>query len=226
VDGAVAIVLAAGIGDRLGGETPKAFVPLAGRPLLLRAADAACASRAIASIVVAAPEGWEDLAHAIVEPVGAHAVVAGGPTRQASVRAALEVVPQECPVIVCHDAARPLATPRLFDVVVDALEGWDGVVPVVQVTDTVKRLRGELIEGTEPRASLGLAQTPQSFVADALREAHARAERDRHDVTDDATALELAGYRVRAVPGEPTNFKITTQEDLARAASILAVLES
>jgi 2-C-methyl-D-erythritol 4-phosphate cytidylyltransferase len=222
VDGAVAIVLAGGVGDRLGGGTPKAFVPLAGRPLLFRAAEAACGAGAIASIVVTAPAGWEDLAHAIVEPVGTHAVVTGGATRQASVRLALAVVPAECEAIVCHDAARPLATPALFDAVLDALDGWDGVVPVSPVADTVKRLSGDAIEGTMARESLGLAQTPQAFVARALRDAHARAERDRLEVTDDAAALEHAGYRVRAIRGEPGNFKITTAEDLRRAESALA----
>jgi 2-C-methyl-D-erythritol 4-phosphate cytidylyltransferase len=213
------------VGDRLGGGTPKAFVPLAGRPLLLRAAEAACGAREIASIVVTAPAGWEDLAHAIVEPVGTHAIVTGGRTRQASVRAALAAVPAGCEAIVCHDAARALATPSLFDAVLDALDGWDGVVPVVPVADTVKRLSGDAVEGTQARESLGLAQTPQAFVARALRDAHARAERDRLEVTDDAAALEHAGYRVRAIPGEPGNFKITTAGDLRRAESALAELE-
>jgi 2-C-methyl-D-erythritol 4-phosphate cytidylyltransferase len=222
VDGVVAIVLAGGVGDRLGGDTPKAFVPLAGRPLLLRAAEAACGARAISSIVVTAPAGWEDLAHAMVEPVGTHAVVTGGATRQASVRAALEAVPADCEAIVCHDAARPLATTALFEAVLDGLKGWDGVVPVVAVPDTVKRVGGDAVEGTLERASLRLAQTPQAFLAIALRDAHARAERDGLDVTDDAAALEHAGYRVRAVPGEPGNFKITTAEDLERAESALA----
>jgi 2-C-methyl-D-erythritol 4-phosphate cytidylyltransferase len=222
VEGAVAIVLAAGTGDRLGLESPKAFVPLAGRPLLHRAVAAACASRSVVSVVVAAPSGWEDLAHAIVEPLGPHAVVTGGATRQASVRAALEHVPAETRSIVCHDAARALASSSLFDAVVEALDGWDGVVPVVPVADTVKRLRGNVVEGTELRESLAFAQTPQAFVAGALREAHARAERDGILVTDDAAALELAGFRVRAVTGEPDNFKITTLRDLARAEAVLA----
>jgi 2-C-methyl-D-erythritol 4-phosphate cytidylyltransferase len=224
VDEAVAIVLAAGVGDRLGAGSPKAFLPLASRPILSWAAEAACASRGIASIVVTVPPGWEDRARAIVEPVGTHAVVTGGATRQASVRAALAAVPADCAAIVCHDAARPLATPALFDAVLDALDGWDGAVPVIPVPDTVKRLEGESIEGTHARESLGLAQTPQAFVAEALRDAHARAERDRLEVTDDAAALEHAGFRVRAIPGEPGNFKITTAEDLRRAESALGEL--
>jgi 2-C-methyl-D-erythritol 4-phosphate cytidylyltransferase len=128
-------------------------------------------------------------------------------------------------VVVCHDAARPLATPGLFGAVLDALEGWDGVVPVLPVPDTVKRVRGGLVEATEARDTLGLAQTPQAFATSALRDAHARAERDGHEVTDDAAALELVGYRVRAIAGEAANFKITTLEDLARAESILAERE-
>ena len=217
MEGAVAIVLAAGRGDRLGGETPKAFVPLAGRPLLAHAASAAGAAAPISLLVVAAPAGWEDLAKAILEPIAPHAVVTGGVTRQASVRAALGAVPDEAAAIVCHDAARALAPPELFEAVLSALDGWDGVVPVLPVTDTVKRVRAGEVEGTEPRDRLVLAQTPQAFVAAALRDAHARAERDGALVTDDAAALEAAGYRVRAVAGHPRAFKITTEEDLARA---------
>jgi 2-C-methyl-D-erythritol 4-phosphate cytidylyltransferase/2-C-methyl-D-erythritol 2,4-cyclodiphosphate synthase len=123
---------------------------------------------------------------------------------------------------VCHDAARALASPELFEAALEALEGWDGVVPVVPVTDTVKRIHGDVVEGTEAREALGLAQTPQAFVAAALTRAHAEAERRGLDVTDDAAALELAGFRVRAIAGEPRNFKITTREDLERAEALLA----
>lgn len=202
--------------------SPKAFVPLGGRPILARAVETALACPEIALVVVAAPPGAEDLAHAIVEPLGAHAVVTGGPTRQASIRAALAAVPADAAAVLCHDAARALATPALFAAVLEALEGWDGVVPVVPVADTVKRVRGERVVGTEPREELALAQTPQAFVASALRDAHGRAEAAGVEATDDAALLEWAGYRVRAIPGEPTNLKITTAEDLARAEALLA----
>jgi 2-C-methyl-D-erythritol 4-phosphate cytidylyltransferase len=219
---AVAIVAAAGSGERLGIPSPKAFVPLGGRPILARAVETALACPEIGLVVVAAPPGAEDLAHAIVEPLGAHAVVTGGPTRQTSIRAALAAVPADAPAVLCHDAARALATPALFAAVLEALEGWDGVVPVVPVADTVKRVRGERVVGTEPREELALAQTPQAFVAEALRDAHERAEVAGVEATDDAALLEWAGYRVRAIPGEPTNLKITTAEDLARAEAWLA----
>jgi 2-C-methyl-D-erythritol 4-phosphate cytidylyltransferase len=219
---AVAIVAAAGSGERLGVPGPKAFVSLGGRPILARAVEAALACPAVGLVVVAAPPGAEDLAHAIVEPLGAHAVVTGGATRQASVRAALAAVPQDAPAVLCHDAARALATPALFAAVLEALEGWDGVVPVVPVADTVKRVRGERVVGTEPREELALAQTPQAFVAEALRDAHARAEAAGVEATDDAALLEWAGYRVRVVPGEATNLKITTRADLGWAELLLA----
>jgi len=218
---AVAIVLGAGSGDRLGLRTAKAFVPLAGRPILARAVTAAFACPRVGLVVVTAPPGAEDLAHAIVEPLGSHSIVTGGPTRHASVQAALAVVPVEARAVLCHDAARALATPLLFSAVLDALDGWDGVVPVVPVLDTVKRVRGESIVGTETREELMLAQTPQAFSASALRDAHARAAEAGREFTDDAAALEWMGYRVRTVPGEPGNFKITTPADLARAERLL-----
>jgi len=223
VEGAVAIVLAAGSGERLGSRIPKAFVGLGGRPLLARALASALACPAIDAVVVAAPPGCEDLAHAVLEPFGTHAVVTGGETRQASVMAALAVVPEEVRVLVCHDAARPLATPRLFSAVIAALDivDVDGVVPVVPVADTVKRVRGGLVVGTERREELVFAQTPQAFRAAALRDAHARAAEGGVAFSDDAAAAEWAGYRVVAVEGEPSNFKITDMGDLARAEQVL-----
>lgn len=216
------IVLAAGSGERLGLEVPKAFAPLAGRPMVARTLAAALECRAIGKVVLVAPAGWEDRAH---ELAGASAsVVTGGPTRQASVRAALAAVEPDADAIVCHDAARPLASPALFAAVLDSLESWDGVVPVIPATDTLKRVREGRVEGTEARESIAFAQTPQAFVASALRDAHARAERDGIEVTDDAAALEAAGYRVRAIDGEPWNFKVTTAEDLARAEAVVAEL--
>ena len=220
MDGAVAIVLAAGLGERLGRDRPKAFIELAGRPILAHAVAAALGGPGITAVVVAVPAGLEDLARAIVEPFGSYPVVSGGATRRASVRAALEAVPMDVGVVVCHDAARPFATPALFGRVLEALHGVDGVVPVVDVRDTVKRVEDGMVVVTEPREGLMLAQTPQAFLAPALRDAHERAERDDIEVTDDAAALERAGFRVRAITGEPGNFKITTAEDLARAEAI------
>jgi 2-C-methyl-D-erythritol 4-phosphate cytidylyltransferase/2-C-methyl-D-erythritol 2,4-cyclodiphosphate synthase len=224
VERAALIVLAAGSGSRLGLDVPKAFAPLAGRTILEHALAAAFDPAWVDALVVAVPAGWEERAGTIMGPSYPRAVVTGGPSRQASVRAALAAVPADAETIVVHDAARPLTHPAFFLAVLKMLEGWDGVVPVTPVTDTVKRLDGERVVGTESRAALVLAQTPQAFRGGALRDAHARAERAGDAVTDDAEAVELAGYRVRAIGVDAANFKITTPEDLARAESVLAAV--
>jgi 2-C-methyl-D-erythritol 4-phosphate cytidylyltransferase/2-C-methyl-D-erythritol 2,4-cyclodiphosphate synthase len=161
----------------------------------------------------------------MVERLGTHAVVAGGDTRGASVRAALREVPADVSVVVCHDAARPFASPALFDAVVRTLDERPevaGVVPVLPVTDTVKRVSDGYVVRTERREELAFAQTPQAFRTAALREAHERAAAQGRDFSDDAALVEWAGHGIATVPGEPANFKITTSEDLARAAALVA----
>jgi len=220
VDGAVAIVLAAGRGERLDPALPKALVPVSGRSMVARAVQAASSCRSIAAVMVVAPEGFEEPVTKIVQALGVDVVVTGGATRQASVRSALRAVDPAVAAVVCHDAARPLATPGLFDRVLNALDGWDGVVPTIPVVDTIKRLAGERVQATEPREALALAQTPQAFTADALRAAHAVAERDGVGATDDAALLERAGFRVRAIDGERWNLKVTTPEDVRLAEAL------
>jgi 2-C-methyl-D-erythritol 4-phosphate cytidylyltransferase/2-C-methyl-D-erythritol 2,4-cyclodiphosphate synthase len=219
VDGAVAIVLAAGRGERMDTRLPKALMPFAGATIVERAVEVA--SAASVSVVVVAPPGWEAEVHrAVGRLFGVDAVVGGGETRQASVRAGLAAVAADVERILCHDAARPLASPALFTRALEALEGWDGVVPVLRVIDTVKRVQDGRIEGTEPRDALALAQTPQAFASAALRDAHERAAADGFEGSDDALLLERAGYRVRAIDGERTNLKITTAEDLLLAEAL------
>jgi len=224
--GAVAIVLAAGSGDRLGRGEPKAFLEVAGTPMVVRATEAAAACPAVGSLVVAVPRGHERSARTIVAPGKPVVVVSGGRSRHASVRAALAAVPDSASFIVCHDAARPFASPQQFVLVLGALEVTPdaaGAVPVVPVSDTVKRVRGGFVVRTEgSREELTLAQTPQAFRASALRDAHARAAQAGREFSDDAAALEWAGYRVAAVAGDPENFKITTPQDLALAELVAA----
>ncbi len=218
---AVGIVLAAGAGERLGLDVPKAFAPVGGRTLLELAA---AATTAVAErLVVAVPPGEEGRARDLLARVGGPAeVIAGGETRQASVRAALALVPPDAEAVLCHDAARPFASPELFRAVLEALSEADGAVPVVPIPDTVKVVEGGWVVETLPRERLGAAQTPQAFRAGPLREAHARALAAGRAFTDDAAVLEWAGFRVRAVPGEPGNFKVTTEEDLRRAEAVAA----
>jgi 2-C-methyl-D-erythritol 4-phosphate cytidylyltransferase len=215
----VAIVLAAGAGRRVGADEPKAFLPIAGRPILSVAAAAAAASPAIDAIVVTAPEGWEDRARACVEACTVPTtVVTGGASRQASVLAALDAVPADAAVVAIHDAARPFAPPDLFTAVVDAVtDATPGVVPLVPVNDTVKEVVDGRVVGTIDRDRLALAQTPQAFDIGVLRAAHRHAEAAGLVVTDDAAALEHDGLPIAAVPGDPGNLKITTLLDLANA---------
>ncbi|MCI0634375.1 MAG: 2-C-methyl-D-erythritol 4-phosphate cytidylyltransferase [Actinobacteria bacterium] len=218
--GAVAIVLAAGRGERLDPSLPKALVQVGGRTIVARGVGVASGCRGIDGVVVVAPAGFEDAVAELVRPFGVSDVVTGGATRQASVRAALDAVPAGIRAIVCHDAARPFATAELFERAMAALDGWNGVVPTLPVVDTLKRLAGERIEGTEPRGAFALAQTPQVFEADALRAAHEAALRDGVEATDDAALLERAGYRIRAIDGERLNLKITTWDDVRLAEAI------
>ncbi len=220
----VALILAAGEGRRLGASEPKAFIEIGGRTILSIAAAAAAASPAVDALVITVPESFEARAMEILAPIAkASTVVTGGLTRHASVRTALALVPGSASKVACHDAARPFVPPDMFTAVLDALDrGCDGVVPVLAVTDTVKRIADGLVTGTESRAELGLAQTPQAFHLEPFREAHERAEAERLDFTDDASVLEWAGYRVCVVAGEPMNFKITTLGDLARAQEMMA----
>ena len=215
---ATSIILAAGSGRRIGGDEPKAFLWIGGRPLVALSAAAAAASPAVGSVIVAVPAGMESKAEEVLAGIEVPVrVVTGGDTRQASVALALEAVTGST-VVVCHDAARPFAPPDLFSVVIEAIdEHVDGAIPVVPIADTVKRVRSGRVVGTESREGLALAQTPQAFRLEALLEAHTRAADASVEFTDDAGVLEWAGYRVAAVQGDPRNFKVTTLLDLARA---------
>ncbi len=205
-----AIVVAAGEGTRFGGR--KQFAALAGRSVAARAVDAA---RSVASyVVLVVPRDALDEAH------GADAVVAGGASRSASVRAGLGALDESFRVVVVHDAARPLASPELFEAVVGALDATTGIVgavPAIAITDTVKRVASSVVVATLPREELVIVQTPQAFVADALRSAHEHAD----EATDDAALVESAGGRVVVVDGEAQNRKLTTEDDLATATSVL-----
>jgi 2-C-methyl-D-erythritol 4-phosphate cytidylyltransferase len=220
---AIAVIVAAGSGSRLGGHEPKALLTIGGRPLVAMAVERALASPSIASVVVAAPAGFEARVRELLAPHAASSVVVtGGATRQRSVAAGLTAIEAQVHVVVVHDAARPFASPELFTAVVDAvMAGADAAAPVLPLVDTVKRVRDGSIIGTEPRDDLALAQTPQACRTELLRDGLAKAEESGLDFTDDAGLLEWVGVSVRTVSGEPGNFKVTTPSDLARADEIL-----
>ncbi|MFN2609191.1 MAG: 2-C-methyl-D-erythritol 4-phosphate cytidylyltransferase [Acidimicrobiales bacterium] len=200
-----AIVVAAGSGSRFGAR--KQYELLGDRRVLDWAVVAA--RTVAAGVVLVVPPDERARGEARVE-----AVVDGGATRSASVRAGLAAVPPDADVVVVHDAARPLATASLFRSVVAAvLDGADGAVPGVPLADTVKRVQDGAVVATLDRADLVAVQTPQAFRAAALRQAHAGGG----DATDDAALVEASGGRVVVVVGEATNVKLTAPGDLAAA---------
>jgi 2-C-methyl-D-erythritol 4-phosphate cytidylyltransferase len=214
------IVVAGGAGTRFG--APKQYALLGGRPVVARAV-AAC--RAVSSgVVLVVPAGAaraDGPAGADPERHGADLVVTGGATRAESVRCGLAAVPAEAEVIVVHDAVRPLASPALFRAVVEAVcaAGADGVVPGLPPSDTIKVVDEDgQVTSTLVRSTLVAVQTPQAFRAPILRRAH---EAARADATDDAMVVEALGGRVRVVPGEPGNLKITDPGDLEVAERLL-----
>jgi len=217
-----AILAAAGRGDRLGLDRPKAFAPLNDRPLIAESLERLDASEWIEGIVVAAPPEWEEPCILVAEEVAAGkvaATVTGGESRSESVRNALAEVPEDASVVLVHDAARPLVTEEVIERVVTALgDGWDGAVPALPVADTVKRVDGEAVAETLDREGLVSVQTPQAFVASVLRDALAG---DVVPAGDCASLVEARGGRVRVVEGARHLLKVTDSVDLELVASWL-----
>jgi 2-C-methyl-D-erythritol 4-phosphate cytidylyltransferase len=216
-----AVIVAAGRGERLGLDRPKAFARLNGRPLLAESLERLESSEWVDSIVVAAPPDWEEPVILLAEELGCGKVVAvvpGGESRAASVRAGLGEVPDEAAVALVHDAARPVLPEDVIERLMTALnEGWDGVVPGIPLADTVKRVDGDQVVETVDRERLVSAQTPQAFVWPTLRDAVAAGE----EATDCAALVEARGGRVKVVPGDRRLIKVTEPADLRLAASWL-----
>jgi 2-C-methyl-D-erythritol 4-phosphate cytidylyltransferase len=217
-----ALIAAAGSGERLGIDRPKAFVGLGGRPLLAECLDRLERCELVDAIVVAAPVGWEEPSILLAEELAASKVVScvtGGATRAESVAAALAEVPEGALVVLVHDAARPLVDNPVIERVLTPLgEGFDGAVPALPVDDTLKRVRAGLVAETVDRADLVAAQTPQAFLAQALRRAFGSG---LEGATDCAALVERAGGRVAVVDGDPRLRKVTTAADLALVESWL-----
>ena len=217
-----AVLAAAGRGERLGSDRPKAFARLGGRPLLAESLERLEESGWIDAIVIAAPPDWEEPSILVAEEIAAtkvNSAVTGGESRSESVRLALEEVPEEAAVVLVHDAARPVLPEEVIERVLAPLsEGWDGVVPVVPLADTVKRVEGGRVVETLPRADLVAVQTPQAFLADTLRRA---VSGDVSSATDCASLVEAQGGRVKVVEGDPRLLKVTDADDLALVESWL-----
>lgn len=218
-----AVVVAAGSGERLGAEHPKAFVAFGDDPLIASSVAALDDHPAIDGIVLVVPAGWEERATFMADDIGAGKAaiaVPGGATRSDSVAAGVAEVPADTAIILVHDAARPLVPADLIDRVLGGFaDGADGVIPVLPIDDTVKRVdaAGRVVE-TLDRSELRAVQTPQAFLADVFR--RAVAAEDRASGTDCASLVERAGGTIATVAGDPRTLKITTRADLERAEEL------
>lgn len=217
------VIVAAGSGTRLGADLPKAFVPVCGSSLLARSVRTALAVPDVAQVVVVAPATHQEQARAELPDEPRVGVVPGGAERTDSVAAGLAALDETVDVVLVHDCARALAPVSLFSAVAQAVSaGAPAVVPGLAVVDTIKAVDGDgVVVSTPDRATLRAVQTPQGFRREVLARAHASGLA----ATDDAALVEALGLPVLVVEGDPVAFKVTTQEDLARARRVVASLE-
>ncbi len=219
------IVVAAGEGTRLGADVPKAFVRVDDRSILRHALDGVFAARPM-QVIVVAPAGFEaeaeaELQSAAGERIDDCRVVTGAATRQLSVAAGLGALWSDITTVLVHDAARAFTPSGQIDAVADAVAEDSGVIPVLPVVDTLKRVADGRVVAAVDRAELAAAQTPQGFARLPLESAYATAIASGEEYTDDAALFAAAGHRVRHVPGSERAFKITTPADLERARQAL-----
>ena len=226
-----AIVVAAGRSTRMGGSD-KLAVEIGGRPLLAWTVTALAAAPAVGRVViVTSSERLAEVADAAWLPAKVVEVVVGGARRQESVHAGFVAFdrhdPDEAGVVLVHDAARPLIEPSLVAAVVGATARHGAAIPIVPVTETLKRLDGEVVGGTVERGGLGAAQTPQGARRDLLREAYRQFPAGGPQTfTDEAALLEACSIAVHVVPGDPGNLKVTHPGDLRRAVTVLTGLRA
>lgn len=229
--GTVGLIVAAGVGQRLGDGTPKGFVALAGEPLLVHSVRTFQRCDVIDSVTLVVGAAYLDRAATELDRAGLEvaALATGGPSRRESVRRGLQACPPGTGVVAVHDAARPLVTTDLVSRAVRALtDPWTAVAPGLPLVDTVKLVdeEAETVIRTVDRRTLWGVQTPQVFPMDLLRRLHDDEEAPAGSsvaapVTDDLELVEQAGGRVRMIKGERRNFKITYPEDLTVAEALV-----
>ena len=217
----IALIVAAGQGNRVGGEVPKQYRVIAGKTVLAHAHEALASHDAIDGVVVVVAAGQQDLAQALLgEDVQ---VVVGADSRRGSVHAGLEAIAAAggADIVLIHDAARPFLPPVVVDRLLDALMDKDGAIPILPVADTLVRGAGGLMENTVDRAQLHRVQTPQAFRFPAILAAH-RTWDTAHDATDDAQILRACGHDVMLVQGDERLNKLTYEQDFSRVQALLA----
>ena len=216
-----AVIVAAGNASRMQG-IDKVMAPLMGEPMVVRTVRAFQSCDAIREIVVVTRQDLlTQVMGLCVQYDKVRAVVVGGENRQQSVHLGLNALSDKVKLAAIHDGARPLATEQLIDRVVRAAKAYGAAAPAVSVKDTVKVVKGGMVEHTPDRSSLQAVQTPQVFDFDLLRGALKNAEEQGLSVTDDCSAVEAMGFSVKIVSGDERNIKITTPMDLKIAELLL-----
>jgi len=230
-----ALLAAAGAGERLAAEAagslpPKAFLPLAGKPLLMHSLELLRNCDEISEILLIVPPSRVDEARGILIAASSEknvAVIAGGETRQDSVYQGLLQVSPETEYLLIHDAARPFLTPALVRDCLEAAQQYGAAVCALPAAETVKSSAdGRWVEATLDRSRLWNIQTPQAFAYPLLREAHEEARRKGVEASDDSALVEMLGHRVHLAAGSPQNIKITRQADLTLAEKIFSAERS
>lgn len=220
------LIPAAGSGKRMGANRNKLLLQVRSKPLIAWTLLAAEAASSISWIgIVSQSADWDDFKSIIADLKlkKTIALIPGGVTRQESVYNGLQALPTNAEQVLIHDGARCLVTPNLFDACSDAILHCSGLIAAVPVKDTIKVVdENGIITGTPERKQLWAAQTPQGFDVNLLKQCHAEGIRQGWEVTDDAALFEKCAMEVRIVPGEETNLKITTPQDLAIAEFILS----
>ncbi|MGH7515426.1 MAG: 2-C-methyl-D-erythritol 4-phosphate cytidylyltransferase [Gemmatimonadales bacterium] len=215
------VLVAAGRGTRVGGETPKQFQPIAGVPMVLRALRPFASHPDVAEVVLVLPPHAAATPPDFLRSLGSGlTIVAGGAARADSVAAGLAALGAECTIVVVHDAARPFVERTVIDAVIAHARAGEGAVAAIRVSDTLKEAAPDdpsRVARTVARDGLWRAQTPQGFPRAVLERAHSAAGRDRSAATDDAGLVERLGIPVRLVPDSSRNLKVTTPEDLVLA---------
>lgn len=216
-----AVIVAAGTASRMGG-IDKVMAELAGEPMILRTVRAFQNSEVISEIVIVTREDLVlPISHLCSEMDKVKIVVTGGKTRQESVKLGLNALTEKNGLAAVHDGARPLITQQVIDRTVRAAHSYGAAAPAVPVKDTIKIVKGGMVESTPDRSTLQAIQTPQVFDFAILRSALQKAEDTGAAVTDDCSAVELMGMSVKIVEGDERNLKVTTPMDLKIAEMLL-----
>lgn len=222
-DKSIGVVVAGGSGKRMGGTIRKQFLEIQGKPILIHTLEKFDQSSGVEGVILVVPREDIETSRNLISHWGIRKVInfiPGGDERQDSVRNGLAVVPEDVAFVVIHDGVRPFISPYKIDELVKEVKIHGAVIPVIPVSDTIKRIENDQVTETMNREILMLVQTPQCFRKDWILKAYQRAYQDGFMQTDDAVLVERLGYIVHTIPGEITNIKITTSWDLNIAETI------